>query len=421
MNGIYPWVRLHNNPIIKPSLLSQDWESDAVYKPYPIYSNGQWKLWYNGRSGSMEQIGLATMEGFELGFDQMDLNSFVHSSDTIQEFLVQVLDGGTSSVIPIEISSLENPLVTVHNFCVQHKLKTSFCSALKEQLQNNKNFDFSFEFKDMYKHLGLSNIGALLPSLELFHQVVKSSIFPGDPSFEGFLACQYRQVYLYMLSGATEWVRNVCETGFNGGHSAFSLLFSSNTSNILSFDLMNKRFQFVAKQLFESLFGVKRLSIIPGDSMESLPRYISEHPNHSCDLIAIDGGHQFQVALSDVLNFQQMSSCDNIVMMDDVFQKYSDEWGTHHVDGARDSWLQAISSGIIKQYGCYEFYEETSDVWVDVGVWGGSSLLPRSFCIRLFVKDSSICPFNISMKSEKRILEILKEIGLPSCEVGCCN
>jgi hypothetical protein len=35
-----------------------------------IFDGTQWLLWYNGRHGDLERIGLATLEGKDLGFDQ---------------------------------------------------------------------------------------------------------------------------------------------------------------------------------------------------------------------------------------------------------------------------------------------------------------------------------------------------------------
>jgi len=38
------------------------------YKPYAIYDGAKWLLWYNGRHGGLEQIGLALHPGEDLGF-----------------------------------------------------------------------------------------------------------------------------------------------------------------------------------------------------------------------------------------------------------------------------------------------------------------------------------------------------------------
>ena len=65
-DGITDWQRHTANPIIRPG--KDQWDHDAVYKPYAIYDGRQWLLWYNGRRGGVEQIGLALHEGMNLGF-----------------------------------------------------------------------------------------------------------------------------------------------------------------------------------------------------------------------------------------------------------------------------------------------------------------------------------------------------------------
>lgn len=66
-DGISGWQRHPANPIIAPS--AGQWDHDACYKPYAIFDRQKWLLWYNGRRGHVEQIGLATHAGEDLGFD----------------------------------------------------------------------------------------------------------------------------------------------------------------------------------------------------------------------------------------------------------------------------------------------------------------------------------------------------------------
>ena len=66
-DGISDWERHPANPIIGTSRFG--WDRDACYKPYAILDGNQWYLWYNGRRGSFEQIGLALHQGADLGFD----------------------------------------------------------------------------------------------------------------------------------------------------------------------------------------------------------------------------------------------------------------------------------------------------------------------------------------------------------------
>ncbi len=69
-DGITNWERMPANPIISPE--KDKWDGDACYKPFAIYDEKEdfWRLWYNGRKGNVEQIGMATHQGKELGFEK---------------------------------------------------------------------------------------------------------------------------------------------------------------------------------------------------------------------------------------------------------------------------------------------------------------------------------------------------------------
>lgn len=65
-DGITDWQRLPDNPIVRPD--PGGWDADACYKPYAIFDGEKWLLWYNGRHGGVEQIGVAIHDGRNLGF-----------------------------------------------------------------------------------------------------------------------------------------------------------------------------------------------------------------------------------------------------------------------------------------------------------------------------------------------------------------
>jgi predicted GH43/DUF377 family glycosyl hydrolase len=65
-DGIAGWQRHRANPVIRSG--KGKWDADAVYKPYAIFDGKRWLLWYNGRRGGVEQIGVAIHEGEDLGF-----------------------------------------------------------------------------------------------------------------------------------------------------------------------------------------------------------------------------------------------------------------------------------------------------------------------------------------------------------------
>jgi len=68
-DGITGWQRHPQNPILSPT--AGNWDADACYKPFAVWNEAQdkWLLWYNGRNGSPEYVGLATHDGYDLGFD----------------------------------------------------------------------------------------------------------------------------------------------------------------------------------------------------------------------------------------------------------------------------------------------------------------------------------------------------------------
>ncbi len=67
-DGVTNWQRHPANPIIFP--VAGAWDGDACYKPFAIFDekDNRWMLWYNGRKGGFEQIGLAVHPGYDLAF-----------------------------------------------------------------------------------------------------------------------------------------------------------------------------------------------------------------------------------------------------------------------------------------------------------------------------------------------------------------
>lgn len=66
-DGVTQWKRLKANPLVFP--IEGEWDSEATYKPSAMWDeeNDCWRLWYNGRSGTREYIGMAVHKGYDLG------------------------------------------------------------------------------------------------------------------------------------------------------------------------------------------------------------------------------------------------------------------------------------------------------------------------------------------------------------------
>jgi predicted GH43/DUF377 family glycosyl hydrolase len=63
-DGVEAWQRYPSNPIVSPT--EGAWDGHAVYKPFAVYNGTAWLLWYNGRRGSSEAIGLVIHEGHNI-------------------------------------------------------------------------------------------------------------------------------------------------------------------------------------------------------------------------------------------------------------------------------------------------------------------------------------------------------------------
>ena len=62
-DGVTDFHRCKLNPLISPS--PGEWDGDSCYKPSALYDalKDEWRLWYNGRCGGKEYIGLASKQG----------------------------------------------------------------------------------------------------------------------------------------------------------------------------------------------------------------------------------------------------------------------------------------------------------------------------------------------------------------------
>ncbi len=69
-DGVTQWERHPKNPILAAEDAYWAWDRDAAYKPAALVDGSRWMLWYNGRRGGIETIGLAVHEG-RFGFCQL--------------------------------------------------------------------------------------------------------------------------------------------------------------------------------------------------------------------------------------------------------------------------------------------------------------------------------------------------------------
>jgi hypothetical protein len=87
--------------------------------------------------------------------------------------------------------------------------------------------------------------------------------------------------------------------------------------HVYSFDLGNNPYVQKAKSFIDDRFP-GRLTLTMGDSTATVPKFFADHPNLKCDIISVDGGHSFDVATADILNFKVAAHECTTLFIDDT-------------------------------------------------------------------------------------------------------
>ena len=135
----------------------------------------------------------------------------------------------------------------------------------------------------------------------------------------------------------------ICQTGLNTGFSALAFLCSTPANVILqSFDLGAHIYISKVIPLIEELFP-GRHRVILGDSTVTLP---AARSNTSCDFVFVDGGHTYDVALNDIVNFHAMAPKGAMIAVENC-----NCWNLAHGHGGMQSvneaYLKAVSMGLL--------------------------------------------------------------------------
>ena len=142
------------------------------------------------------------------------------------------------------------------------------------------------------------------------------------------------QSRLYHWLAGRPWVNTVCETGFNAGHSTLQWLTGSDYAKVYSFDIVSHYYTRPMADYLKRTFP-GRLHITFGDSLETLPRFAAGHSEVKCDIILVDGGHRYSVAMGDLRNFRKLANVDrNVLILDDTnTQPISTAWNEAQAEG----------------------------------------------------------------------------------------
>ena len=127
-------------------------------------------------------------------------------------------------------------------------------------------------------------------------------------------------------------IENICEIGFNAGHSTMLMLLGrSNTPlNFTIFDIGDHLYTKPSVEYIKSKFSHVNFEYVEGDSTIIMPEWITTHKElmNKYDVVHVDGGHSEHCISNDMKNTDLLVKKNGIVIIDDtnsyIINKYVD-------------------------------------------------------------------------------------------------
>jgi predicted O-methyltransferase YrrM len=118
-----------------------------------------------------------------------------------------------------------------------------------------------------------------------------------------------------------EAVENICEIGFNAGHSTMLMLLGrTNTPiNFTIFDINHHTYTSECYDYIKTKFPQVNFEFVEGDSIVMIPEWTREYRKYETfDIIHVDGGHALDIIQNDFANSVKLLKKNGVIIIDDV-------------------------------------------------------------------------------------------------------
>ena len=116
--------------------------------------------------------------------------------------------------------------------------------------------------------------------------------------------------------GVGEPVHQICEVGFNAGHTSLLWLEAMPTARVTAFDMGDMAYAAKQAALLKRAYG-NRFEVVWGSSSETVPAH-APRLRRTCDVVFLDGGKAEELRLADLKNFQNWSTKGALLLFDEA-------------------------------------------------------------------------------------------------------
>jgi hypothetical protein len=149
---------------------------------------------------------------------------------------------------------------------------------------------------------------------------LEGNCFYYHKTFNEFPELYSKQLNLFWCG--KQAVENICEIGFNAGHSAMLMLLGRDSTplNFTIFDIGHHLYTKPGYEYIKSKFLNVNFEYVEGDSTVTIPEWINNHPKlmYNYDVVHVDGGHSEHCILNDMINADLLVKINGMVVVDDT-------------------------------------------------------------------------------------------------------
>lgn len=174
-----------------------------------------------------------------------------------------------------------------------------------------------YEYKNTEKNIYLNDLKDIIIQTSYF---LEGNCIYYHGTLTEFNELYFKQLNLFYL-GKQE-LNNICEIGFNAGHSTMLMLLGRDKKplNFTIFDIGHHPYTRPCYKYIKEKFSNVNFEYIEGDSTITIPHWINEHSEqiNKYDLIHVDGGHSEHCISNDMKNADILLKKDGIMIIDDT-------------------------------------------------------------------------------------------------------